>query len=128
VGWWGGGVGWGARVVLAVVLAVFLPDCLLAVVLAVVLADAERAGMGRTCGLPPAERALRSHARHSTGAKCRPSPPPDASGATAAQRRNGEWRTAGSETGTFAMVHTVHHTCSFSYPRLENSLRDPENH
>ena len=40
MGWWGGGVGWGARVVLAVVLAVFLPDCLLAVVLAVVLADA----------------------------------------------------------------------------------------
>ena len=34
-----GVVGWGARVVLAVVLAVFLPDCLLAVVLAVVLAD-----------------------------------------------------------------------------------------
>ena len=50
---------------------------------------------GRTCGLPPAERALRSHACHSTGAKCRPSPPPDASGATAAQRRNGDMENCG---------------------------------
>ena len=87
-----------------------------------VLRMGQRAGMGRTCALPPAERALRSHARHSRGAKCRPSPPQTPAALPLPSAGMVTWRTAGSETGTFAMVQSFHHTCSFSYRRLENSL------